>query len=294
MIFLAGSIIFSSFLVLAFKVTEKYKIDTFQAIVFNYATCIITGAIVTGNMPAYEKFVNKSWFAWAAAMGLGFVISFNLIALTVKKSGLSAAAVASKLSLVIPFIFSVWLYDDDISFLKISGIVIAIIAVVLSSTRFTDKGINSGKAYSIAAMITLPAIVFCFTGLLDTAIKYVEHNFLTAGIQDDYLITCFSFAFAAGLLVLITLLVSRRKTLQGRAVIAGIVIGIPNYFSIWCLMKALKQYGNYSSVLIPVNNLGIVLLSVLAGWIIFKEKYSLLNWIGTGLAVLAIIMISLF
>ncbi|MEO7266324.1 MAG: hypothetical protein ABIW38_15515 [Ferruginibacter sp.] len=294
MIFLAGSIIFSSILVLAFKVCEIYKIDIFQAIVFNYATCIITGAIVSGDIPAYENFVNKPWFAWAAAMGLGFVISFNLIALTVKKSGISAAAVASKLSLVIPFIFSVWLYDDDVSFLKISGIVIAIIAVILSSTRFTEKDINYGGAKSIVVMITLPAIVFLFTGLLDTAIKYVEHNFLTAGMQDDYLISSFSFAFAAGLLVLTTLLVARRKTLQGRAVIAGIVIGIPNYFSIWCLMKSLKQYGNFSSVLIPVNNLGIVLLSVLAGWIIFNEKNSILNWIGIGLAVLAIIMISFF
>jgi uncharacterized membrane protein len=176
--------------------------------------------------------------------------------------------------------------------LKIAGIVIALIAVVLCSIRFAESTNGKLKPGSMVAMILLPAIVFCFTGLLDTAIKYVEHNFLTAGLQNDYLITSFSFAFVAGAFVLIALIATGTKKLQGRAIIAGIVIGIPNYFSIWCLLKVLKQYGNQSSVLIPVNNLGIVLFSALAGWVLFKEKYSVLNWMGIALAILAIIMIS--
>ncbi|MEO7531130.1 MAG: hypothetical protein ABIS69_06955 [Sediminibacterium sp.] len=49
MFYLAGSILLTSYLTLAFKVCEKYKVNIFQAIVFNYITCVITGSFVNGS-----------------------------------------------------------------------------------------------------------------------------------------------------------------------------------------------------------------------------------------------------
>jgi len=47
-----------------------------------------------------------------------------------------------------------------------------------------------------------------------------------------------------------------------------------------------------SSVLYPINNMGIVGISALFGILIFKEKINLINFIGILLAIAAIALIA--
>ncbi|HSN61214.1 MAG TPA: EamA family transporter [Ferruginibacter sp.] len=295
MIFLIGSILLSSFLTIAFKLCDRFGISKFQAIVFNYLVCAITGSIVTLSWPSYAYNSTQPWFKWAVLMGTSFIITFYLIALTVEKSGLAKASVASKLSLIIPFLFSLFLYNEAASFLKVAGVVLALVAVVLTLFPGRLERLNNNPVTGSSGIqkIILPVIVFIGTGLLDTLIKYIEQQFITEGSKDPYLITCFSVAFVIGFLFLLLQLGTGKIVFQPKSVLAGFMIGIPNYFSIWCLLKVLKQYGDISSVIIPVNNMGIVLFSALVAWIFFKEKLTRTNWMGIMLAVLSILMIAL-
>jgi uncharacterized membrane protein len=77
-----------------------------------------------------------------------------------------------------------------------------------------------------------------------------------------------------------------------KSMLAGFLIGIPNYASIWCLMEVLSIMPQQSSVLIPVNNIGIVLFSTLTATFLFREKLSLINWIGIFMAAGSILMIA--
>jgi drug/metabolite transporter (DMT)-like permease len=294
MIFLAASIILSSYLTIAFKLCDRWGINKFQAIVFNYLACALTGCFVFGSVPAYKESISEPWFKWAVLMGISFIIIFNMIALTVQKAGLAVASVASKLSLIIPFIFSVVLYNDHAVPVKIAGVLLALVAVVLTlypDNRTPNAAKGSENGFS-GQKIILPMAVFITTGLLDTLIKFVEQHFITQANNDRYLISSFTVAFVFGLFFLAVQLMSRKMSFQPKSIIAGLLIGIPNYFSIWCLMKVLKQYGNISSVIIPVNNMGIVLFSAMVAWLFFKEKLSPLNWAGIILAVLSIMMIA--
>jgi uncharacterized membrane protein len=67
---------------------------------------------------------------------------------------------------------------------------------------------------------------------------------------------------------------------------------VPNYFSIWCLIRFLKQSPWETSASIPMNNMGIVLFSTLAAAILFKEKLTLINKMGVLLAAVAILLIA--
>ena len=294
MIFLIGSILLSSFLTIAFKCCTKLSINTFQAIVFNYMVCAITGMVVSGYIPSVTYNVAQPWFKWSLIMGAGFILTFYGIALTVQKSGLAVASVASKLSLVIPFLFSLFLYNEDASFLKLAGILLALVAVVL--TLYPEKNIDAtSKGVSLKVRlqkILLPLFVFVGTGLLDTLIKFVEQGYIPVGDNDTYLINTFSVAFVIGFILLLIQLGLKKLPFNPKAILAGIIIGIPNYFSIWCLIKVLKEYGGISSVIFPVNNMGIVLFSALVAFIFFKEKLSWFNWTGIVLAVIAILMIA--
>ena len=73
---------------------------------------------------------------------------------------------------------------------------------------------------------------------------------------------------------------------------AGVLIGVPNYFSIWCLVHFLKESPWQTSASIPVNNMGIVLFSAVAAWVLFKELLSKINWTGILLSLLAIYLIA--
>ncbi len=292
MLFLLGSIVFTSYLTIAFKLCDRFGINKFQAIVFNYLSCALTGVVFTMSWPDFADSVQQPWFKWAILMGLSFVSIFNLIALTVQKSGLAVASVASKLSLIIPFLFSIWLYHDEAPLVKILGVILALVAVVLTlypSAPVQDAG---GKSRRLQRIL-LPVVVFITTGLLDTMIKYVESSFIHPANHNQYLIVTFFIAFFGGFLGMIFQLASGKAKFQPKAILAGIAIGIPNYFSIWFLVKVLAAYKENSSVILPVNNMGIVLFSAIVAWLLFREKLSKLNWAGIALSIIAILLIAL-
>lgn len=291
MLYLLASIVLSSYLTLFFKLLDRLKLNSFQVIVVNYFTCVVTGAFVNGSFPDYSNTSNEPWFPWAVIMGLTFISIFNVIAFTARNIGVAVASVANKLSLVIPFLFSLSLYNEKASSLQYSGIIVALIAVIF--TCLPDKKRETTRSPEMKFLrIVFPVILFVGSGLLDTMIKYVEHNFLTGENNNDYLVTAFLSAGVTGLIVWIYLVMRGKLQFDKRAILAGIILGIPNYFSIFSLIEALKLYANKSGVIIPVNNMGIVLFSTIVAWIVFKEKLSLLNWAGIALSLLAIAMIA--
>ena len=290
MFYLVGSIILTSYLVLSFKLAERLRLNAFQVIVFNYITCVITGSLFNGRFPINSTVIQANWFPWAVVMGGLFISLFTVVAATTRHVNVAVASVAYKLSLVIPFIFSIYLYNEKATFLKIIGIAVALLAVVLTCwpSQHTAKPGNK-KNYLI---FILPIVLFIGSGLLDTMIKYVEQEFLNDSNKNDYLITAFTSAALIGTILLIIQIYNGKQTFTWKAVLLGISIGIPNYFSIWCLVQVLKAYPQDSSMIIPVNNMGIVLFSTLVAWIAFKEKLSLVNWIGVILSLGAIALIA--
>jgi len=288
MLLLIGSIVLTSYLTLSFKITGRLNINTFQAIVFNYISCIITGSLFNGYFPVNSVNIQQSWFPWALLMGGMFIVIFNIVAFTTQQSGVAVASVANKLSLVIPFVFSIYLYNEPVTLLKILGIIAALLAVYLT-VKPAEK-IN--RVHRKTWVLVLPILLFAGSGLLDTLIKYTEERFLNEHNSNDFLITAFTSAGLIGTLILLTGIVTRRRRFDYRAVLAGMAIGVPNYFSIWCLVMVLKKYAGNSSALIPINNMGIVLFSAVAAWILFREKLSLYNWSGILLSLAAIALIA--
>jgi len=170
--------------------------------------------------------------------------------------------------------------------------VIALIAVVLTcypSEKNNEEGDRSKKL-----LLLLPVLLFVSSGLLDTLIVYVKNNFFIRPEDNfnTFLITAFSVAATIGLLILVLQVATGKQSFSLKAILAGIIIGVPNYFSIWCLGKVITAYQGNSSAIIPVNNMGIVLFSAVAAWLLFKERLSFINWMGIILAIAAIALIA--
>ncbi len=288
MLFLIGSIILASYLTLSFKVLERLRINAFQAIVFNYLACVITGSLFNGHFPVNAAAIQQPWFPWALLMGCLFISLFNVIGFTTQKLGVSVASVANKLSLVIPFVFSIYLYNEPLTTLKFLGILLALAAVYLTVKKHSSEGDLPRSKW----LLILPVVLFAGSGLLDTLLKYTEQRFLDGSNNNDFIVTAFAGAASIGGLLLLIMVLTGRQKFDYRAMIAGAAIGFPNYFSIWCLMAVLRQYAGNSSAILPINNMAIVLFSAVAAWLVFKEKLSGINWLGILLAMVAIALIA--
>ncbi len=290
MLFLAGSIVFSSMLVLAFKILQRLGLDLFQSIVFNYITCVITGSIIHGSFPITGEAVSAGWFPWAAVMGTMFIVLFNIVGITTQRISVAAASVANKLAIIIPVVFSIYLYNEKLLAAQWLGIVLVLVAVLL--TCWPNKQTEQRNTARHSLLLLLPVVLFIGSGLLDTLIKFVETTYINEVNQNAYLVTAFAAAATIGSIILAVQVATRRQVLSWRNVLAGICIGIPNYFSIWCLIRFLKVSTWPSSAAIPLNNLGIILFSSLVAALIFKDKLSTINWSGIVISIIAIYLIA--
>ncbi len=290
MIYLIGSILLTSYLTLAFKLCERFAVPIFPAIVFNYITCVLTGSFVNGAFPINSAAIETLWFKWACVMGILFVSIFNIMGFTAQKIGIAVSSVANKLSLIIPVILSVYLYNETVAGWKLVGVIIALVAVIL--TCYPKKSEDDKSSVSKQLKYFLPFVLFIGSGLLDALINHVQQKYVNEDNSNAFLISGFLSAAIIGFCILFFQYISKKRAFEWKHVFAGVLIGVPNYFSIWCLIHFLKQSLWESSASIPMNNMGIVLFSTLAATVLFKEKLSLINWIGIGLSAVAIYFIA--
>ena len=286
MIFLLLSILASTLIYIVFKLFSLYKVDTLQAIIVNYfvATCAgIIGYRGTVNVAALPNF---GWFIGAALLGALFILIFNLMAITTQRSGLAVVSVATKMSVVIPVMFGIWYYDEAVSTIKALGILLAVAAVYLASAKNT-QGLKVKREH-----IILPILVFVGSGIIDTSIKYLEDGYVSQTDVPLFSSVTFATAFIIGLVIATFQFMRGRLTFALKNIVGGFALGIPNYFSIYFLVRALR-IDIESSTIFTLNNVSIVLLSTLLGIVFFKEKLIRKNWVGIAMAVVGIILVSL-
>lgn len=286
MFYLVATILLNVVLSVLFKLFPRYKIDALQAIVTNYCVCVITGSLFIGKMPFYSASVHQPWFLWSLLMGVSFISIFNLIAYCTRVDGITTTTIANKLSLVIPVLFSIIFMNESAGIAKIAGILIALPAVYLT----THVKEANGKTPSLL----WPLLLFVGSGMLDTLVNYVQLNFLSAAEdQAVYTIYCFAVAGITGISVLTYMLLTGKTKLELKNIIAGICIGIPNYFSIYFLIRSLNSKILQSSATIPVINIGILVASALTAILFFKERANVARIAGLLLSVGAILLIAL-
>ena len=285
MFYLLISICISSFLFVIFKLFDVLKVNTFQAIVVNYFVAAVLGFYLSNNSVSFQEIPNQPWFIGAFLLGIMFILVFNVMALTSQKNGLSVASVSSKMSVVIAIVFGVWYYEESLGFIKLSGILLALIAVYLTSVK--EKKETTVKQVSLL----FPILLFFGSGAIDTSLKFIETRFVEEGGVPLFSATIFGCAFILGMTILLYQIVKGTFRFEFKNILGGILLGVPNYFSIVYLLKALSTDGMESSTAFTLNNVGIVILSTLFGLFIFKEKLIWKNWLGIVIAIVSILLV---
>lgn len=287
MIFLALSILSSTTIYVVFKMFPKYQINTLQAIVVNYFVAAACGIILQPNKIDLGTTLHFSWFPFALALGVLFITVFNLMGITAQRNGLSVVSVAAKMSVVIPILFGLLYYNESLGVLKFIGILLALAAVYLASIK-KREGLKIK-----ASNFIFPLLVFLGSGIIDTTVKYLEGEYVGENDIPIFSATIYAMAAVIGIVILMIQGFQGNFKFHLQNVFGGIALGIPNYFSIYFLVLALRSGIFESSGIFTINNVSVVMISTLLGILLFKEKILVKNWIGIALAIVGILLITL-
>jgi drug/metabolite transporter (DMT)-like permease len=287
MFYLLMSILTNAAIFFLFKLFDRYKVQTLPAIVVNYFMACTVGLIVVPDLGHALEGASHwpRWMVGGLSLGILFILVFYLTGTTARIIGVSVTTIASKMSLALAVLLFVWIDPNEhLTLTKILAILIAMAGVYFSSLK------DDGRKLSIRSFL-LPALILLGSTGVDFGIAY----FSSFPTNDDELklYSCLSFGMAGfcGATFLAIQLYLGRMTLTKRDVIGGLVLGAINYGSILFLVLSYDSGIMQKSALLPVNNLGVVLVSALAAVLIFKERLTRNNWIGVGLSLVALALL---
>lgn len=273
-----------------FKLFDRYKIPLFQAIMFNYFTCVACGWLHSGELPYTAADRQAAWMPYALVLGLVFIAGFNTAALTVRFFGVTISQIMQKMSILATVPFAILVFRESAGALKLFGIVMALAAIILvnwpsSNPAAKDKGVKG------PALWWIPLMTWVLASVLEILLVLVNKGQLTEPGDPAFITTVFCTAGLLGLLVAVAGWATGRMSFSWRTVLAGIVLGVPNYGSMLFLLMALDS-GLEASHAFPLINVGIIVFTTIGAILLFHERIGKANWWGVALAVAAIVLIS--
>lgn len=283
MLYIIASIICSVLLGLIFKSFPRYHINTLQAVVFNYATCVLVAGLSIGKFPINAETMQLKGFQACMLVGISYITGFVAIGLSVQRLGIATTSVLQKMSMIAPVLVAILFFNESAGFLKMVGILAAIFAVFLITHQDNSKH-----------NLTLPLIgwaTLVLSMLADLGVFWINRIAPDASNDPRLIATLFGTAGLLGFITILLLVIQRKMQIEFKNILAGVILGVPNYGSIYFLMSGL-QSGMGGSVVFPLTNVGVILLSSALAFVVFKEPLSLKNKLGILLAMLAILLIS--
>jgi len=199
------------------------------------------------------------------------------------KNGIGDTSIAAKMSMALSMALMIVLYNEPFSTVKLIGIILALIGVVLVSLEKSQK---TSKDRSLWMLV----VIFFGSVFLDVLLNYSQ-NYLLKNLSSS-LFTAFGFGIAGIIGILVLIFQKKLHQITWKNIVAGVVLGIPNFFSIYLLLLAYETSPLNDSDIVAIINISIVSLSTFIGIIFFKEKFNLQKIIGLAAVLVAIFLIS--
>lgn len=291
MFYLLLCILSSTVILVVFKIADRYRINTLSIILINYIIACLAGFFLFRGGSSLAGRFSPGSIALMVVLGVLLVVVFRLVGLSTQRAGIAITSVASKMSVVLPILLSLWIDPNDrLTPTKLAGILVALVAVVLSAYQKDNTKDSVRKIY-------LPILIFFGIGSIDSSVKYAQATFVTGELNPLFNFVIFGVAFITGL-AMVAFSKPALKDLQHlKTWVAGVILGIANFGSMYFMIAALNHINPATgkpaqgSVVFGINNIGVVVLGVLLGYTFFKERPTRLNWSGIVLSVVAIFIL---
>jgi glucose uptake protein GlcU len=246
-LYLILSLASSLAIVFLLRFSDTKKIDRLTLIAANYIAASLLAFIFSRNKP-----MSSAATLLALVLGFFFFIAFLTFSLAIKKCGVAGAVTMGRISLAIPVGASVLIWGETPQPADL----------LCLGTIFLVLLVWESRPWRLSPLLLL---LFILLGSIDTAFKFLKLNFPQVD-EGSFLTLLFVSATTWGWLAIFIF----RRRITGGHVAAGLLLGIPNFFSSYFLLKALLLLPAY--IVFPVINVGIITLSAIGGLYIFRER----------------------
>lgn len=290
MLYLLAATIGSSLLVIILKMIGMRGQNVTAAITVNYIVGGIITALLSPTGVHVEYIVHAPWFWMSAVVGVFFMVSLVVYALSAERSGVAVTTISGRAAMAIPVIFAFVFLGEKPTVVKIVLLAAIFLSLWLILKKDTpDGGHARGKGWLAAAW--LPLLVFLLNGNNDTMMQYTKRE-LIPDQADNMIYTATMFA-ASALTGLIFYFFENRGRLplpSLRTVLWGTLLGVVNAICCIGILYALERMDG--SVFYPLYYAGAVVISTVVGVWAFREKLSAVNYIGIVIALAAIVLLA--
>lgn len=283
MLYLLTAIFSSAAMALALRRFRNPAGNRYGILLGNYLTCVLLAAVLTPQGASPLRCGGATLWMGAAA-GFFYVAALVLMQTSVHRSGAGLTSAFARLGLVVSLAVSILFFRERPRAIQLAGLGLALAALLLIRGGEPD-GSKAGRQSFGLLLLTL----LC-SGGADAMSKVFEQ---LGKAEESTQFFFWLFLTALLLTVLLALREGRRaKTrLLWKELAAGAAVGIPNYFSSYLLLRALQKLPAFLAY--PVYSTGTILLVLLAGALLFRERLTRRQALGVGLILGALALLNL-
>ena len=221
--------------------------------------------------------------AFGLFLGLLFVLSFFAFTKAVNLAGTALANVSSRLSLILPLLFSIIIFKEQPTVFQVTGMLIGLVTICFF--YLSIKSVNSSAKNDKMKYFYLLAVLIGI-GINDFSMKIFQQTYSEA--EKPYFL--FSIFFSAFLYSLFYIKMTK-ISFEKKTFIKGAILGVPNVYSTIFLIGALSQLP--AVLVFPLTNIGIILLTAILAALIFKERLNRYGILSLILGLISILFLSL-
>lgn len=279
MIYLLLTILCGSALNLAFALAGKMKLDTLNITLFNYAAaCIVSAANLfrsSGAAGFSTEGLGSYTIPIAVFAGFAHLIGFIFLQKSVIANGPSASAMYNRLAMVIPILISIFVFREAAGLLRWSGIVLAIIGLVMYNWEggFKINALLMGTWFTCGCAELTNNL---FARLCDPEDKPF-FMMLVFGISS----------------LLTACILAKRKgpKFTGREVTFGIMLGVINLSNASLTVSALEALP--TTIVYPVLSVSVIIITSLVGRACFGDRFCKRQLVALGITLVALVALNL-
>lgn len=250
-----------------------------QMITWNYASASILCFLWFKPDLAHIS-INKTPWVLIAALGVLLPTIFYCLARSLQTAGILKTELAQRLSVVLSLSAAYFIFSEYFNTIKLIGIALGVLAVllILFSQR---KGSIDGKQ-GILFLLS----VWAGYALIDVLLKFAS------GLGMQFAVTLNLVFICAFLLSSIYNIVQHGSLGQTKNILAGLGLGLLNFANIALYVKAHMLLKDTPAIVFAGMNILVVVLGVVAGLIIFKEKLRVATVFGLIAGIMSVVCLA--
>ena len=277
----------SAALTLVLKWFRDPKGTRYGLLLGNYLTCALIAFI---QMPGKDRFYSAapSTRLMSLISGLLYVVSLVTLQSSVRLNGAALSSAFSKLGITIPLLMSFLLFGETPTWYQAAGLLISLAAIAV--LNFGSRDADGGREKQGRAALTILLLTLLTCGGSEGMAKVFER---LGDPREDTRYFFFLFLTASLLTAALAVAEMRKngKRIRPGELAAGVLAGIPNYFSSYFLLKALNSLP--ALLVYPSFSVGTILLVMGTGALLFGERLTRRQWAGLSLILAALVLLNL-